>query len=521
MDKPFLIFMIRLYTFVICALMLIGTISAQTPELIADLNPSDDGLDEFETSFVTVGNKTMIVADDGQTGKEVYVLENNTLSLLKDITPGTASSQPQYLTVLGDKVYFVASDSAYGREIWVTDGTSDGTAIAYDLSPGTGSSNPAYLIASASGLLFFESNHKIYSMAPDSTPTLLNAPPYVDLEPDFKTLGNKIVRFKEDVVFAAQDESFADSTQIWISDGTPGGTVKAASYVATSFGGIYALVALEDKVLFAIDNDFDPEDSVNGMYATTGVPGEVVQIVNAPGQNNNQMPERFMPADNNTLYYYTFEGMYVTDGTQAGTIKLTNSLQPFLTQNEPYPFAFLQGTALFQAEGSFPTSDIYKSNGTVAGTSVMKNINERFVEQFVRYRDKIFFVTGVSNSYKAKIWESDLTANGTKSVYDYDVASSINSVIVLGFIDEYMYYQSDLGGEGRELYRIKVDVGASTIHPNDLVSFYTLKYDARNGAGYITGDDQNEPLKLGEVKKERFGRAKNLQTIITIKGYRP
>ena len=276
MDKPFLIFMIRLYTFVICALMLIGTISAQTPELIADLNPSDDGLDEFETSFVIVGNKTMIVADDGQTGKEVYVLENNTLSLLKDITPGTASSQPQYLTVLGDKVYFVASDSAYGREIWVTDGTSDGTAIAYDLSPGTGSSNPAYLIASASGLLFFESNHKIYSMAPDSTPTLLNAPPYVDLEPDFKTLGNKIVRFKEDVVFAAQDESFADSTQIWISDGTPGGTVKAASYVATSFGGIYALVALEDKVLFAIDNDFDPEDSVNGMYATTGVPEEVI-----------------------------------------------------------------------------------------------------------------------------------------------------------------------------------------------------------------------------------------------------
>ena len=488
--------MIRFHALVICILGLIGRVSAQIPELIADLNPTGDGLSEYETSFLAIGNKTIMVADNGQTGQEVYVLEGSTLSLLKDIIPGATSSQPQYFTILDGKVYFAASDSLHGREIWVTDGTPSGTMIAYDLSPGTGSSNPAYLIASESGHLFFERNNKIYAMTPGSDPVLLNAPPYVDLEPDYKTLGNKIVRFKDGVAFAAQDGSFADSTQIWISDGTPGGTLKVASYVATSFGGTYGLVALEDKVLFAIDNDYDPEDAVNGLYATTGVPGEAVQIVNAPGQDNNKMPERFMPADNNTLYFYTFDGMYVTDGTQAGTIKLTNSLQPYLSQNEPYPFAFLQGKALFPASG-FLSTDIYTSNGTVAGTSILKNIDESFVEQFVRYRDKIFFVSGIFNGFEPKIWESDLTASGTKSVYNYTDASIAGpSVIFLGFIDEYLYYQSNLGIKGRELYRLKVDVAASATHPNGFTSAYSLEYYTQSGAGRITGDYPDEQLTL-------------------------
>ena len=489
--------MIRLYTFVICSLALIGTISAQTPELIADLNPTGNGLDEFETGFQTIGNKTILVGDNGQTGKEIYVLENNTLSLVKDIATGVTGSQPQFLTVLDGKVYFVATDSAHGREIWVTDGTSDGTAIAYDLSPGTGSSNPAFLIASASGLLFFESNHKIYSMTPGSAPVKLNAPPYTDLEPDYKTLGNKIVRFKDGVAFAAQDASFQDSTQIWVSDGTPGGTLKVASYVASFSGGTFALMALEDKVLFAIENDFAPEDAVNGFYATTGVPGEVVQIVSAPGQDNNKMPERFMPADDNTAYFYTFSGMYITDGTLAGTVKLTNSLQQYLSQNEPYPFAYLQGKALFHPDNGSFTSDLYQSDGTVPGTSILKTIDESFVEQFVRYRNKIFFVSGITNSFKPKIWESDLTAAGTKSVYNYSVPSSSGpSIIILGFIDEYLYYQSNLEGKGRELYRIKVDVSAATHHPYGLASAYSLEYFPQSGTGSVAGGDSNEQLTV-------------------------
>lgn len=489
--------MIRLYTFAICFFGLIGTVSSQTPELIANLNPGGDGLSKFDTGFQTIGNRTILVGDNGQTGNEIYVLENNTLSLVKDIATGVTSSQPQFLTVLDGKVYFVATDSTHGRELWVTDGTSDGTAVAYDLSPGTGSSNPAYLIASTSGLLFFESNHKIYSMTPDSAPVKLNAPPYTDLEPDYQTLGNKIVRFKDGVAFAAQDGSFQDSTQIWVSDGTPGGTIKVATFVATSFGGTFALMALEAKVLFAIDNDFSPEDAVNGFYATTGVPGEVVQIVSAPGQDNNKMPERFMRADNNTAYFYTFSGMFITDGTLAGTIKLTNSLQPYLVQNEPYPFAYLQGKALFHPDNGSFTSDLYQSDGTVPGTSILKTIDESFVEQFVRYRNKIFFVSGITNGFKPKIWESDLTAPGTKSVYEYNVPSASGpSVIIVGFIDEYLYYQSNLGGAGRELYRIKVDVSAAANHPNRFTSTYSLEYFPQSGTGSVTGGDSNEQLNV-------------------------
>ncbi|MEO6037420.1 MAG: hypothetical protein ABIQ93_03335, partial [Saprospiraceae bacterium] len=220
--------------------------------------------------------------------------------------------------------------------------------------------------------------------------------------------------------------------------------------------------------------------------------------VAAPGQSDPALPRRFLPADKNKAYYYTQGGMYVTDGTLAGTLKLTSSLQPYLTQGEVYPFAFLQGKALFagEAASSFSTN-LYQSNGTVGGTALLKTIDANFVQQFLPYRNKIFFVSGVWNNFSPKIWESDLTAAGTKSIYDYTPTSTNGpSVVILGFVDNYLYFQSNLGTLGRELYRIQVDVAAATATPGALTSAYSLRYATPNHLGQILSDQDNEPLTL-------------------------
>ena len=46
--------------------------------------------------------------------------------MVKDIYYGTSDSDPEYLTVFGNTLYFVANDGTNGRELWKSDGTENG-----------------------------------------------------------------------------------------------------------------------------------------------------------------------------------------------------------------------------------------------------------------------------------------------------------------------------------------------------------------------------------------------------------
>ena len=67
------------------------------------------------------------------------------ISLIKDINPGVQGSSPQYLAKYNDKVYFSASNPTYGSELWVTDGTTEGTQLVGDQLPGTSGQLPVNL----------------------------------------------------------------------------------------------------------------------------------------------------------------------------------------------------------------------------------------------------------------------------------------------------------------------------------------------------------------------------------------
>ena len=45
----------------------------------------------------------------------------------------------------GYKAFFAASDATHGEELWVTDGTKEGTRMVADIQTGEGSSSPAYV----------------------------------------------------------------------------------------------------------------------------------------------------------------------------------------------------------------------------------------------------------------------------------------------------------------------------------------------------------------------------------------
>ena len=57
-----------------------------------------------------------------------------TASLVRDVNTRAAepaSSFPEQMLAVGDKLFFVASQEGSGRELWVSDGSGIGTVILY------------------------------------------------------------------------------------------------------------------------------------------------------------------------------------------------------------------------------------------------------------------------------------------------------------------------------------------------------------------------------------------------------
>jgi ELWxxDGT repeat protein len=66
--------------------------------------------------------------------------------LVKDIFPGSSSSNPQSPTPMSGVLYFHADDGVHGDELWRSDGTAGGTYLLRDLDP-TNATIPSFLTA--------------------------------------------------------------------------------------------------------------------------------------------------------------------------------------------------------------------------------------------------------------------------------------------------------------------------------------------------------------------------------------
>ena len=144
--------------------------------LVVDLYDGSGG--SVPRDLVAFNNQLYFSANSlsasGETlGRELYRTSGsaNTTQLVKDINidedpaqpsaPISLSSDPQFLTVSGSKLYFTAesgvSNGNTGRELWVSDGTSVGTKLVDDIRGGSNDSNP-FNLTDVGGVLYFAAN---------------------------------------------------------------------------------------------------------------------------------------------------------------------------------------------------------------------------------------------------------------------------------------------------------------------------------------------------------------------------
>ena len=127
--------------------------AAESPLLVKDINPGSGSSDPI--SLTNVNGTLFFAADDGIDGIELWKSDGTAAGtvLVKDIGPGGRSSFPGNLRSVDGTLFFSAGDGTNGFELWKSDGTAAGTALVKDINPG-GSSFPGAL-TNVNGTLFF------------------------------------------------------------------------------------------------------------------------------------------------------------------------------------------------------------------------------------------------------------------------------------------------------------------------------------------------------------------------------
>jgi ELWxxDGT repeat protein len=292
--------------------------------LLKDINPGSASSNASE--FAIINEELYFVANDGADGKQLWKSDGTTAGtvMVTDINPG--SFNPFDMTSVGNELFFFADDGVHGEELWASDGTTTGTAMVTDLVPGSGSIFPTNF-ADSNGKFFFDAfvsglGDELFE--PDGT----QAGTFVvkDINPgSFGSNPRHLTDVSGELYFTANDGTHDD--QIWKTDGTAANTVMvtAQGHFADNF---YPLYNFNGKLVF------------DAPLAAAGVHGQME--------------------------------LYITDGTDASTTALT-SVNSF--QFQPQAFFAIGNLLYFTANGGTHGNELWVSDGTATGTQMLADIN--------------------------------------------------------------------------------------------------------------------------------------------------
>lgn len=439
-------------------------------------------------------------------------------TLVKDVVPGVSGSSPTVLGSVNGKLFFFANDLSLGRELYVTDGTSNGTHLVKDISKqGSSITTETYRLVDTLLFFFARSSNvnnfyslyasngteagtiKLMDMTSTTIPmmtksemsdvngkflfinltdagheiwvsdgTIAGTGMLKDINPSTSACEPlNLTRAGDKVYFYANDNEHGQ--ELWATDGTESGTylVKdifsglVSSLFSSSTGpGMYAF---GDKVMFSAIEDlkigyelFISDGTEAGTYM-------VKDIYNGDYHHSN--PLVFASCDKFAIMYATNQvgrtSIFRSDGTDTGTFLVFEDTASSLIKTTFVYSLNLGNYALFSQFYTGMGTELWTSDGTPQGTHVLIDLfpgaNSGFNGIMCRYKNLAFF-SGQNPLFGRELWYSDGTQNNTQLYADLNPgtgSSGLSSLCIMG--DELysgMFINASLGVE---LYKINLN----------------------------------------------------------------
>lgn len=230
--------------------------TAEGTIMLKDIYPGITG--SFPHQLIADGNTVYFAAYDGVNGQELWKSDGTSAGtvMIKDIRPGTLSSNPGYsgsgffpFAAVDGTIYFAASDGINGTELWKTDGTTTGTLLVKDIFPGSSSSNPGFLTAVANTLYFYATDGSSGTELWKSDGTQAGTVLVKDIN-----LGNGnskplyLMAAGNVLYFSANDS--INGVELWKSDGSLAGTTLVADLTGDASSSAPSVLSLVGNQLF-------------------------------------------------------------------------------------------------------------------------------------------------------------------------------------------------------------------------------------------------------------------------------
>jgi ELWxxDGT repeat protein len=263
------------------------------------------------------------LADDGPHGVELWISDGTPQGtrLVRDVCPGKCAGDPRLGPVLGGRLFFSAFSPFHGRELWSTDGTRTGTRRVADVCPGDCSSFPDPIVS----------------------------------------VGGRIL-------FPAQDPEHG--RELWSSDGTATGTVRFRTFAPGEPDGASPqpwVYAEAGGMVFYVSGGL--------IWRTDGTAAGTFPLTSGPAGMPAEIPAE-MQAVGSTVFFDRGGELWASDGTVAGT-RMVLDILPGDQGSAPRELTAFQGRLWFAAEGpgaSGTGRELWSSDGTAAGTVLVADL---------------------------------------------------------------------------------------------------------------------------------------------------